>query len=72
MERMAVSVKAKVQSTTEDEYFRTENGAKVSVVAVRKDFGNTSETEPLVMLRYFGSEVDPDAPAMGAYWKNNF
>ncbi|NBV80098.1 MAG: hypothetical protein EBR62_09630, partial [Verrucomicrobia bacterium] len=26
-------------------------------------------TEPLVCLRYFGPEVNPDAPAMGAYKK---
>ena len=32
---------------------------------------NTSETEPLVCLRYFGPEVNPDAPAMGAYKKKN-
>jgi len=38
---------------------------------------NTGETEPLVVavrkdLRYFGPEVNPDAPAMGAYRKNKF
>jgi hypothetical protein len=32
-------------------------------------FRNTSTTEPLVCLRYFGPEVNPDAPAMGAYKK---
>jgi hypothetical protein len=42
------------------------------VVAVRKDFEKTSETEPLVTLRYFGPEVKPDAPATGAYPKNKF
>jgi hypothetical protein len=50
---------------TEDEYFCTEDGAKAGVT-----FENTSETEPLVTLRYFGPEVNPDAPAMGAYRKN--
>jgi hypothetical protein len=50
---------------TEDEYFCTEDGAKAGVT-----FENTSETEPLVCLRYFGPEVNPDAPAMGAYRKN--
>jgi hypothetical protein len=35
-------------------------------------FENTSETEPLVCLRYFGPEVNPDAPTMGAYRKNTF
>jgi hypothetical protein len=52
---------------TEDEYFCTEDGAKNGVT-----FENTSETEPLVTLRYFGPEVNPDAPAMGAYRKNKF
>lgn len=33
---------------------------------------NTSGTEPLVTLRYFGHEVNPNAPAMGAYRKNKF
>ena len=32
----------------------------------------TSETEPLVALRYFGTEANPDAPAMGAYLRNKF
>ena len=35
-------------------------------------FENTSETEPLVTLRYFGPEVNPGAPAMGAHRKNRF
>ena len=52
---------------TEDEYFCNEEGAKSGVT-----FENTSETEPLVCLRYFGPEVNPDAPAMGAYKKNRF
>ena len=30
------------------------------------------EAEPMVTLRYFGPEVNPDAPAMGAYRKNKF
>ncbi len=37
---------------TEDEYFCTEDGAKNGVT-----FENTSETEPLVTLRYFGPGV---------------
>src|SRR6185295_15581885 len=52
---------------TEDEYFCTEDGAKAGVT-----FENTSETEPLVTLRYFGPDVNPDAPAMGAHRKNRF
>ncbi len=49
---------------TEDEFFATEFGAKAGVT-----FENTSETEPLVVLRYFGPEVNPDAPKMGTYKK---
>jgi hypothetical protein len=52
---------------TEDEYYCAEDGAKAGVT-----FENTSGTEPLVTLRYFGPEVNPDAPAMGAYRKNKF
>jgi hypothetical protein len=47
---------------TEDEYFCSETGARNGVT-----FENTSETEPLVCLRYFGPEVNPDAPQLGAY-----
>jgi len=47
---------------TEDEYFCTEAGAKAGVT-----FENRSATEPLVVLRYFGPEVNSDAPEMGAY-----
>ncbi|MBK1877444.1 hypothetical protein [Pelagicoccus mobilis] len=52
---------------TEDEYFCSEEGAKKGIT-----FSNTSGTEPLVCLRYFGPEVNPDAPAMGAYRNNSF
>jgi hypothetical protein len=52
---------------TEDEYFCTADGAKAGVT-----FENTSETEPLVTLRYFGPDVNPDAPALGAYRNNKF
>ncbi|HEY4478885.1 MAG TPA: hypothetical protein VI981_00810, partial [Candidatus Paceibacterota bacterium] len=51
---------------TEDEYFCSEDGAKQGVT-----FRNMSDTEPLVTLRYFGPEVNPDAPKMGAYRKND-
>jgi hypothetical protein len=47
---------------TDDEYFCTEEGARNGVT-----FENTSELEPLVTLRYFGPEVNPDAPEVGAY-----
>jgi len=49
---------------TQDEVFCTETAAKQGVV-----FENTSDTEPLVMLRYFGPEVNPDAPEVGAKTK---
>ena len=52
---------------TEDEVFCTEDAAKDGVV-----FENASGVESLVVLRYFGPEVNPDAPAMGAYRKNKF
>jgi len=52
---------------TEDEVFCTETAAQAGVT-----FENTSAVEPLVMLRYFGPEVNPEAPAMGAYRKNLF
>ena len=47
---------------TSDEFFITEKAAKAGV-----RYENTSPVEPLVMLRYFGPEVNPDAPAIGAY-----
>lgn len=46
---------------TEDEYFCTEDGARNGIT-----FQNTSEAEPLVCLRYFGPDVNPDAPDLGA------
>ncbi|MEI7730103.1 MAG: hypothetical protein WCO56_11060 [Verrucomicrobiota bacterium] len=52
---------------TEDEVFCTEAAAKAGVT-----FENTSPVEPMVMLRYFGPEVNPNAPKMGAYRKNKF
>ena len=42
---------------TEDEYFVTEEGARRGVT-----YENRSETEPLVVLRYFGPEANPEAP----------
>lgn len=44
---------------TEDEYFITESAAKSGVT-----YENTSTTEPLVVLRYFGPDANPDAPAI--------
>src|ERR1041385_5502626 len=47
---------------TEDEVFVTATAAKAGVT-----YENTSETEPLVVLRYFGPEVNPGAPEVGGY-----
>jgi hypothetical protein len=44
---------------TEDEVFVTESAAKSGIT-----YENTSPTEPLVILRYFGPEVNPDAPVI--------
>lgn len=44
---------------TEDEIFVTEAAAKAGVT-----YENTSATEDLVILRYFGPEVNPDAPVI--------
>lgn len=52
---------------TEDEVFCTEEAAKAGVT-----FENTSDTEPLVTLRYFGPEANPDAPDIGAHRNNKF
>ncbi len=48
---------------TEDEYFVTHDAARAGVV-----FENTG-AEPLVTLRYFGPDTNPDAPAVGDYKK---
>ena len=45
---------------TEDEAFVAAPAAGEGVT-----FENTSAVEPLVVLRYFGPEVNPDAPAAG-------
>ena len=52
---------------TEDEVFCTESAAKAGVT-----FENTSDVEPLVVLRYFGPDVNPEAPGLGAYRQNKF
>ena len=42
---------------------RTVDDLKTATEGVR--FENTSPTEPLVILRYYGPEANPDAPAIG-------
>lgn len=46
---------------TEDEVFISDVAAQAGVV-----YENTSSSEPLVTLRYFGPEVNPQAPEIGA------
>jgi hypothetical protein len=45
---------------TDDEVFCTESAARAGVT-----FENTSDVEDLVVLRYFGPGVNPDAPKVG-------
>jgi hypothetical protein len=45
---------------TMDEVFVVESAARAGVA-----YENTSATEPLVILRYFGPEVNPNAPSVG-------
>ncbi len=45
---------------TDDEVFCTEPAARAGVT-----FENTSEVEDLVLLRYFGPGVNPEAPKIG-------
>ena len=47
---------------SEDEFFATECAAPAGIT-----FENTSATGPLVLLRYFGPEINLEAPSMGAY-----
>jgi hypothetical protein len=47
---------------TEDEVFCTEPAARAGVV-----LENSSATEDLVVLRYFGPDANPEAPEIGAY-----
>jgi hypothetical protein len=49
---------------TEDEYYVSDEAARAGVV-----FENTG-TEPLVTLRYYGPEVNPEAPNIGDHKKN--
>jgi hypothetical protein len=48
---------------TEDEVFISAGAATVGLA-----FENTSKTDPLVTLRYFGPDTNPDMPDVGA-WK---
>jgi hypothetical protein len=50
------------EELTQDEIFITEPAAKSGIT-----IENTSATEPLVSLRYFGPEVNQEAPEVGDY-----
>jgi len=45
---------------TEDEVFVSYEAANAGVM-----FENQSRRDPLVVLRYFGPDVNPDAPEVG-------
>lgn len=49
---------------TEDEVFISAEAAKTGI-----EIENYSDVDPLVILRYFGPEVNPQAPAVGDYKK---
>ncbi len=51
---------------TEDEVFVSYEAANAGVT-----FENQSSRDPLVVLRYFGPDVNPDAPEVGNYERTN-
>src|SRR5205085_6060461 len=51
---------------TDDEYFVTADAAKAGLT-----YENTG-SEPLVTLRYFGPDVNPQAPKVGEHRRNQF
>jgi hypothetical protein len=53
---------AELPRTVDDLKTVTEN---VRSAAEGVHFENTSPTEPLVILRHYGPETNPDAPAIG-------
>ena len=48
----------------------TDSPPQLHIIGLHKSY--PTPTEPLVVLRYFGPDVNPDAPTMGAYRKNKF
>ena len=59
-QRLASPNLIRFHELTDDEYFVVHGAAREGVTYV-----NTSATEPLEILRYFGPEVNPDAPEIG-------
>ena len=62
MNNLALSSPALIgfDEVTEDEVYCTDPAARAGV-----RFTNTSDSEPLVTLRYFGPDANPTAPAIG-------
>jgi hypothetical protein len=58
---LASPTSVRFNELTEDEYFVTEEGAKAGIT-----YENASATESLVILRYFGPDVNPEAPDLAA------
>lgn len=65
MGKMALQTPAMIRygELTEDEVFASDHAARKGIV-----FENTGQ-EPLVTLRYFGPDTNPEAPAVGAHKK---
>ncbi len=61
--RLQTPVMIRFGELTDDEFFVTHDAARQGVV-----FDNTG-SEPLVVLRYFGPETNPQAPSVGDYKK---
>ena len=59
-QRLASPNLIRFHELTDDEFFVVHDTARAGVV-----YENTSATEPLEILRYFGPEVNPDAPEIG-------
>ncbi len=61
MNKLRISSPSQIRfgELTNDEIFCTHGAAREGVV-----FENTSDKEPLVMLRYFGPDVNPQAPEL--------
>ena len=60
--RLAAPTMIRFGELSEDEVFCTESAARAGIT-----FENTSDLEPLVTLRFFGPEMNPDAPDVGDY-----
>lgn len=68
MNRLSLECPAMIRfgELTEDEVFCTDEAARAGVT-----FENTGKIEPLVVLRYFGPGVHPEAPEIGVHRSNS-